>query len=130
VILLDTHVVVWMLTAPEKLSPVARNAILEARKSDESIACSPISLYEIANAVRRRRLHIRSPIHEFITAIESRVVLAPMTPDVAICAAGLPDPFHGDPMDRIIAATAMVGGYTLITHDDRIRKAGLCKTLW
>jgi PIN domain nuclease of toxin-antitoxin system len=119
-----------MLVAPEKLSAEARNAILEARKSGESIACSPISLYEIANAVRRGRLHIRSTIHDFITAIESRVVLIPMTPEIAICAAGLPDPFHGDPMDRIIAATAMVGGHTLITHDDRIRKAGLCRTLW
>jgi PIN domain nuclease of toxin-antitoxin system len=53
-----------------------------------------------------------------------------LTAEIAVCAAGLPDPFHGDPIDRMIAATAIVGDCVLITHDDRIRKANVCKTLW
>jgi PIN domain nuclease of toxin-antitoxin system len=96
----------------------------------ERIAFSPVSFYEIANAARRGRLHLHSTIQEFIAAAQQRLELEPLTPAIAICAAELPKPFHGDPMDRIITATAIVGGYTLITRDDRIRKANLCKTLW
>jgi PIN domain nuclease of toxin-antitoxin system len=42
----------------------------------------------------------------------------------------LPDPFHGDPMDRIIAATAIVEDCVLLTIDEKIRQSGVCKTLW
>ena len=129
-ILLDTHVVFWLLLAPEQLSSPARDSILQARSTGERLACSSISLYEIANAVRRRRLHVKSTIQEFIAAVQAKLELEPLTAEIAICAADLPQPFHGDPMDRIIAATAIVGGYTLITHDGRIRKANACKTLW
>jgi PIN domain nuclease of toxin-antitoxin system len=130
VILLDTHVVVWVLAAPEQLSPRARSAILHARSTGDRLAYSSISLYEIANSVRRRRLYLNSTIQEFFGAIQAKFEVNSLTAEIAICAAGLPQPFHGDPMDRIIAATAIVGGYTLITHDGRIRDCNLCKTLW
>ncbi len=129
-ILLDTHTVIWLMLAPEQLSERARSTILEARSVGERIACSPISLYEIANAARRRRLRVESTIQEFIAAIQAKLELESLTPQIAICAAELPDPFHGDPMVRIIVATAIVEGYTLITRDDRILKASLCKVLW
>jgi PIN domain nuclease of toxin-antitoxin system len=118
------------MLAPEQLSERARSTILEARSVGERIACSPISLYEIANAARRRRLRVESTIQEFIAAIQAKLELESLTPQIAICAAELPDPFHGDPMVRIIVATAIVEGYTLITRDDRILKASLCKVLW
>ena len=94
------------------------------------IAYSPVSLYEIANAARRKRLHLDTTIQEFIAAIQAKLELIPLTTAIAVCAAEIPAPFHGDPMDRIIAATAIVGNLTLITHDDRIRKANVCKVLW
>jgi PIN domain nuclease of toxin-antitoxin system len=130
VILLDTHVVLWLFIAPEELSSRARHAIQQARIAGERIGCSPVSLYEIANAARRGRLHLHPTSEEFIAAILARIELIPLTAEIAICAAELPEPFHGDPMDRIIAATAMAAGCTLITHDDRIRRSNVCKVLW
>jgi PIN domain nuclease of toxin-antitoxin system len=130
VILLDTHVVIWLFLSPERLSSRARHAILQARIAGEQIACSPVSLYETANSARRKRLQLNSTIQEFMAAIQTNIELVPLTAGIAICAAELPEPFHGDPMDRIIAATALVADCTLITRDDRIREANLCKVVW
>ena len=54
----------------------------------------------------------------------------PVSDAIAQCAAELPDPFHGDPMDRIIAATAIVEDCTLISKDGNLRKANLCRVIW
>jgi PIN domain nuclease of toxin-antitoxin system len=130
VILLDTHVVVWLMMSPEHLSVRARAAILQARIAGEKIAYSPVSLYEIANAARRKRLHLDVTIQEFIAAVQAKLELIPLTSSIAICAAELPHTFHGDPMDRMIAATAIVMDCVLITHDGRIRGASVCKVIW
>jgi PIN domain nuclease of toxin-antitoxin system len=129
-ILLDTHIVVWLMTAEERLSGRARAAITEARMEGEALAYSPLSLYEIAYAASRRRLNLNSPTGEFIAAIQARLEFVPLTARIVICAAELSGPFHGDPIDRIIAATAIVQNCTLITHDLEIRRANACKTLW
>jgi PIN domain nuclease of toxin-antitoxin system len=130
VILLDSHVVVWLLLSPGKLSDRARGAILQARIAGEQIAFSPVTLYEIANAARRGRLTLYTTIEEFVAAVQANLAMTQLTPEIAICAAELPQPFHGDPMDRIIAATAIVLDCNLITHDDRIRRSNACKVLW
>jgi PIN domain nuclease of toxin-antitoxin system len=77
-----------------------------------------------------KRLTLDSTIQEFIAAVQAKLELIPLTAEIAICAAELPGPFHGDPMDRIITSTAIVGDCVLITHDDRIRKANVCKAVW
>ncbi len=129
-ILLDTHVVIWLLGTPERLSGRAREAILQARLAGEKIGFSPVSLYEIAYAARRKRLPLISSAEDFIAAVQTKLELIPLTAAIAVRAAELPDSFHGDPMDRIIAATAMAENCTLITCDDRIRQANVCKVLW
>lgn len=55
-----------------------------------------------------------------------------MVPDIriAVTAAQLPPAFPSDPIDRIIAATALLSGATLITADERIRHSGAVRTLW
>lgn len=129
-ILVDTHVIIWLLTDPGRLSSPAHEAILEARIAGERIAYSPVSLYEIAYAIRRKRLPLNSPAEAFIEAIQGKLTMVPLTAEIAVLAAELPDSFHGDPFDRMIAATAIVGDCVLITHDDRIRKSKACKVLW
>ena len=129
-IVLDTHAVIWLLMAPDRISPAAGRAIRAARFSGEALGCSPVSFFEIADAVRRDRLHLYTSIEEFIAAIQKWLIAIPLTAEIAICAGALPDTFHGDPMDRIIAATAVAGGHTLITRDERIRRAKACKTIW
>jgi PIN domain nuclease of toxin-antitoxin system len=129
-ILLDTHVIIWLLTARGRLSASAQKAILQARIAGEALVYSPVSLYEIAYAARRNRLPLNAPAEKFIAAIEARLEMVPLTAKIAVCAAQLPDTFHGDPMDRIITATAIMEDCVLITRDDRIRKAKACKALW
>lgn len=58
-----------------------------------------------------------------------RLELLPLTPAVAAASAALGD-FHGDPADRLIVATALVHGATLLTRDERIRAAGVVRTVW
>jgi PIN domain nuclease of toxin-antitoxin system len=126
-ILLDTHVVIWLMMDEEQLSVKAREAIVEARIEGEPLSYSPLSLYEIAYAAGRKRLRLNSATTKFIAAVEARLEQVPLTTAILICAA---EPFHGDPFDRVIAATANVHGCTLITHDLEIRRANACKTLW
>lgn len=129
-ILLDTHVVVWLMVQPELLSANVRDAIRQARTNREPIACSPVSLYEVAYAERRGRLPLIENIHIFLGAVRSILEMAPLTPAIVIRAALFPDSFHGDPMDRMIAATAVELNCPLITHDERIRSFDPCKTIW
>ncbi len=129
-ILLDTHALIWLLISPNELSKRARERILQARKIGEQIACSPISLYEIAYSSFRERLKLHTSREDFIASVEARIELIPITPQIAICAGELPVPFHGDPMDRIITATAIVMNCPLITKDEKIREVNLCKVVW
>lgn len=129
-ILLDTHVIFWLLTTDERLSVKASEAIIRARVADEKIAYSPVSLYEIAYASHRNRMLLNSPIEDFVKAVQSKLDMAALTAEIVVCAAKLPDSFHGDPIDRIITATAIVMDCELITKDGKIREANLCKTIW
>ncbi|HUD57141.1 MAG TPA: type II toxin-antitoxin system VapC family toxin [Terracidiphilus sp.] len=129
-ILLDTHVVVWLMADPDRLSTRSRERILRARVERESIAYSPVTIYEIAYSVRRNRLPLRVKVEDFIAEIEKRLRSAPLTTAIAVCAAGLPEPFHGDPLDRIIAATAIVENCTLVTADTKIHSSGVYNVVW
>lgn len=129
-ILLDTHVMIWLLATPRRLSVRVEEAILQARIRGEKLVYSPVSLYEIVYAARRNRLPLNSPAEDFIAAVQAKLEMVPLTAEIVVCAAGLPDTFHGDPMDRMITATAIAGDCVLITQDDRIRKANVCKVVW
>jgi PIN domain nuclease of toxin-antitoxin system len=129
-ILLDTHVAVWLLGSPGRLSIKAREAIVRAGTTGEDLGYCPVSLYEIAYSARRGRLLLNAPLRDFITEMEARLNLIPLTSSISICAAELEEPFHGDPMDRMIAATAIVENCILLTADEEIRRAEVCKTLW
>ena len=129
-ILLDTHAAVWLLGSSERLSVKARGAILQARNTGEILAYSPVSLFEIAYAAHRNRLLLNASVRETIAAIEDRLQCVPLSALIAICAAELPDNFHGDPIDRMIAATAIIEKCLLLTADGKIRRAGVCQTLW
>jgi PIN domain nuclease of toxin-antitoxin system len=98
--------------------------------SGEELGYSPVSLYEIAYSAHRGRLLLNASLRDAIAALEARLHPVPLTAAIAISAAELPDHFHGDPMDRMIAATAIVEDCVLLTADGKIRQAGVCKTLW
>jgi PIN domain nuclease of toxin-antitoxin system len=127
VIVLDTHVWIWWNTDDPQLSKRAIRALDEA----ESIYVSAISCFEIATAVRRRRLAFDREVARWITEALAlpRVALVPLSVEIAVEAAQL-SPLHGDPGDRIIAATALYLDVPLVTKDRRLRSYAGLVSVW
>lgn len=93
----------------------------------DALFLSSISLFEVANAYSRGRLHLPARTLEDWLQANLRspgVRLLPLTPEIAVQTTRLPDTFHGDPGDRVLAATAQVGGLTVVTHDKALVQFG------
>jgi len=129
-IVLDSHVVIWLALSPELISARAKEAIRNAESTGGVLGISVMTLYEVANAIRRGRIQPSTPHEVFLRLIGSRFKVIPVTETIAVRAAAFPTPFHGDPMDRIIVATTVVAEGTLITADRDIHAANACEVLW
>jgi PIN domain nuclease of toxin-antitoxin system len=123
-ILLDTHILIWLLIAPENLSPKAKKAILAARKSGP-LALSAISLWEIAWLAQNGRIDIDVTVDSFVKRCASYVQVLPITHEIAVRSVQFSKSYPNDPQDRIIGATALIEGIRLLTHDKLIVKSGL-----
>jgi PIN domain nuclease of toxin-antitoxin system len=130
VILLDTHVVVWLAFAPNELSRKATSAIKEARRTGGGLAISDITLLELATLANKGRIRLNISLESFLMEVESRFVVLPMTGRVCARAVGLPAAYPKDPADRIIGATALVQGLSLVTVDREIRRSKAIETTW
>lgn len=130
-IVLDTHAWVWLISDPERLSKVARNAI-EKDIENRAIHVSSISAWEIALLTKRGRLKLSMDVADWISASESLPVLKfiPVDNRIALRSTMLPGKLHHDPADRIIVATALLLGATLITRDDKLLRYRHVDTLW
>jgi len=117
-IVLDTHVLVWLLGADPRLGPLARALVAEAaRQADVSFAA--ISAWEIAMLVSKGRLELDRDVLAWLTAA-ARLPgfrMAPLSLDISVDSARLPEGMHGDPSDRLIVATARRLGAVLVTAD-------------
>lgn len=129
-ILLDTHVVIWLALEPGKISPAAVTAIRRQRSSGINPAISCITMYEIARSSERGRIALDLPISSFLDRVRTFFEVKPISANIAMTAAQLPKDFPSDPADRLIAATAIVEGVPLITADRNIRRSRLVKTIW
>ena len=128
-ILLDTHVLIWMASDPKRLSKKARAAIRDARQKT-GVAVATITLWELAWLAENGRIQVVGSVESFVRDTVARVILQPITPEIAALAVQLPAGFPKDPADRLITATAMVGGAKLVTADERIRQAKVVQTIW
>jgi PIN domain nuclease of toxin-antitoxin system len=124
VILLDTHILVWLLISPDKLPAKARKVILAARKTGP-LVISAITLWEMAWLAENGRIEIDVSVASFVKRCASWVQVAPITEEIAVRSVQLPASYPKDPQDRIIGATAIVEGCRLLTHDQRIIQSGL-----
>jgi len=111
-----------MWAADQRLKPDAARLIIVAASRGE-LLLSPISAWEIGMLVRRGRLSIGMTVEQYVRVLFSQpgVVLAALTPSVALAAAMLPGKPISDPADRIMIATAAAYGAHLVTHDKKIR---------
>jgi PIN domain nuclease of toxin-antitoxin system len=126
---LDTHVLIWLAGAPERLSTRARKEIA----ASSELAICMASVQEIAYLAVRGRLAMDRPVGTWIrdamTVHEVRAL--PATVSASLRAGSLkPDEFHGDPIDRLIYATAIEHDAQLVTADERLRESDPARTVW
>jgi PIN domain nuclease of toxin-antitoxin system len=129
VIVLDTHVLLWRALEPDRVSEEAKEAIL----LEESRAVSTVTFQEVAYLVARGRVELDKPpgrwLGDALGAIEG-VAISPST-SIALRAGSLnPRSFRGDPMDRLIYATALEHDARLVTADERLRQFDPERTVW
>ena len=129
-IVLDTHVLIYDALSPARLSARARKAI-DHGYAERELACCDISLWEIAMLIARGRLDpamdARQFLDDVIAARDIRVL--PITAEIAVLSQS--DLFsHGDPADRLIAATALLQRAVLITSDATLRKLKGVTIIW
>jgi len=118
-LLLDTHALVWLVEGDDTLGPKAR-ARIEAAGAEDALAVSAASFWEAARLVARGRLVFAVPLAAWRRAVLALGVQEiPVTGAIAIEGGALPG-FKGDAADRVIAASALHVGATLMTADPKM----------
>jgi PIN domain nuclease of toxin-antitoxin system len=130
VILLDTHVVAWLAFDQGQLSKKARAAIDDARQNGDGLAISDITLLELATLATKGRIRLNISLESFLREVEARFVILPISGRACVRALELPATYPKDPADRIIGATALVEGLSLLTSDREIRRSRALHTIW
>ena len=127
-ILLDTHAWIWWAANDPQLSRTAARAI----GADDVRGVSPLSCYETARLVTRGRLTLDRDVEAWIVAALALPGTAVLdaTPTILTRAALLGESLHGDPIDRMLVATAMHHGIPIVTKDRRIRAWDAVRTIW
>lgn len=128
-ILLDTHVLLWLAIKPGKLSEKARDAIGRSH-SEGGLAISGITLWEIAWLATHHRINFAGTVESFVQKISSQTSIRAITPKIAALATQFPSAYPADPCDRLIGATALAEGIALVTKDTNIRRFPDVKTIW
>jgi PIN domain nuclease of toxin-antitoxin system len=128
-ILLDTHVVVWLAFEEARISKPAGSAILKERHNGEGLAISDISLLELARVFNRERLRLAISVESALAEVERHFAVLPITGRISLRMLSLPEAYPKDPADRIIGATALVEGIPLISADREIRNSRALPTI-
>jgi PIN domain nuclease of toxin-antitoxin system len=130
-IIIDTHVWLWLLHDPSQLSNAAR-AQIEVEEAQNGILVSAISVWEIAVKSSLGKLALPLPIEDWYALAKSHsgIVIEALNPEDAISSTQLPGDFHKDPADRIIVAMARRYDVPLITCDNNILRYPHVKTIW
>jgi PIN domain nuclease of toxin-antitoxin system len=114
VILLDTHAAIWLTIG--QLGKQSRR-IADKALTDDGLAISTISFWELSMLIAKGRLRaLKSPREQRTKMLAAGIQELPLTGEIAILAGELEN-LHGDPADRIIAATAIAHDATLVTAD-------------
>jgi PIN domain nuclease of toxin-antitoxin system len=126
-LLLDTHVLLWSVSDPDRIASAARAQIEDASNVR---LLSAASAWEIATKHALGKLPLRETPQEFLLHVSADLVAEELTITArhAVLAASLPN-HHRDPFDRLLVAQAMVEGATLVTADHVLPAYGV-PLLW
>jgi PIN domain nuclease of toxin-antitoxin system len=120
-LLLDTHVWLWSLLEPTRLS---RRVARELEDRHNELWLSPISTWEAIVLCAKGRVVLKEAVEQWISKAMNAVPLreAPLTHEIVLEVPRIHLP-HQDPADRFLGATARVLGLTLVTADERLIRA-------
>ena len=129
--LLDTHAWIWWNMNPARLSKRVKKLIGDTNRYDE-ILLSAISPWEFSKLLEKQRLGISCNPEDWIAAAMDmpKLRLVPISPVLSYRSTVLPPPFHNDPADQIIVATAREENATILTKDERILSYEHAKSIW
>ncbi len=116
-VLLNSHVLHWWSAEPDRLSPAATAALVGAQE----LAVASITWFELAWLAAHDRIRLTVPVATWLDGLSAHVRTVCSSPAVAVTALSLPSTFPGDPADRLIYATAVEHGWSLVTKDERLR---------
>lgn len=116
-LLLDTHLLLWAASQPEKLSRSTRKLLSDA---DHELMFSAASLWEVAikNSLGRDDFSVEPRILRR-ALLDNGYAELPITSQHAVAIDVLP-PLHRDPFDRLLVAQAITEGITLLTTDEQV----------
>lgn len=126
-LLLDTHIWIWSLVAPSKLSRRVRAAL---KRTENGLWLSPISVWETLALAERGRMKLDAEPQAWVAEALSKTPVqeATLNFEVAVRSREIL-PSHRDPADRFLVATALVYDLTLVTADELLLKAKVCAVL-
>lgn len=129
--LLDTHAWVWLVSEPKRLSARARRHT-ETEMRGGPLLVSSMSVWEVAMLSERGRLTLTIGVDDWVAHCEALSFLSfvPVSNRIALESVRLPGFPSPDPADRIIVATALGLGATLVTADRRLQAYFRVRTVW
>lgn len=123
-IVLDTHILIWFVQGEDKLGRKARE-IVEQSFDQEEVTVSAITFWEISLLAHRGNISLAKPTQTWIDDLRDRGLgVIGISPEIAVDAGQLADNIHGDPVDRLIIASARATGFPLVTADRSILAYG------
>ena len=120
-LVLDTHIWLWLESDPGRLDEPARSRIEQAARLG-TLWVSVMSVWEIGMLVAKDRIRLSMPVDEWVrqASLTPGMQMLGIIPEIALESTRLPDSPHGDPVDRLLMASARVHNLTLVTADEKI----------
>jgi PIN domain nuclease of toxin-antitoxin system len=129
-IVLDTQVVIWLMTDKRQLSAAASERIRQAGRDTETVAIASSTLWEVAMTYSKGGIRVPGTLGDYLRSLELAFSVLPITGLIAERSMLFTANYPKDPTDRIIGATALVNHAKLVTKDRAIRRSGEVDCVW